>query len=326
MKRVIRLVTLGASLVAIGASSHVLRQTSASVQADDPQRWLYEDKAAYEQLSGAARAAVDFKFAPPREGPEGAIPGEGEAVEVAGSTATLENVLVNDPSTDTIRDVQSETTLVLGASGTLISAFNDSGSLLLNSAAHFDGFARSTDFGATWTDRGRLSNRAFGSAGDPVLSRDASTGRIYFATLYFRGSGINVFRSDNDGLTFTTPVNAMPGFQELSGGVDFMDKQWMANDNFPGDGQGNLYVVARNFAAGANAAARAGIIFTRSTNGGQSFLPNPGLRLAPAGAGNVQGAWVMVGADHAVYVFWLDQSAGAGTPILIRMRKSTDAA
>jgi hypothetical protein len=120
----------------------------------------------------AARAAVDFKFAPPREGPEGSIPGEGEAVEVAGTAATLDNVLVNDPSVDT-------------AGGTLISAFNDSGSLLLNSSAHFDGFARSTDVGATWTDRGRLSNRAFGSAGDPVLSRDTRTGRIYFSTLYY---------------------------------------------------------------------------------------------------------------------------------------------
>jgi hypothetical protein len=28
--------------------------------------------------------------------------------------------------------------------------------------------------------------------------------------------------------------------------------------------------------------------------------------------------------DHAVYVFWLDQSAGPGTPNIIRMRKSTD--
>ncbi|HMB08501.1 MAG TPA: hypothetical protein VKP69_32815, partial [Isosphaeraceae bacterium] len=36
------------------------------------------------------------------------------------------------------------------------------------------------------------------------------------------------------------------------------------------------------------------------------------------------GAWVTVGPDHSVDVFWLDQSAGSGTPNIIKMRKSTD--
>ena len=292
-----------------------------SAQGDDPQRWLYEDKETYQQLSGAALAAIDFRFAPPREGGLGSLPGEGEGFQVEDSPAALDNTLVNDPSTDTIRDVQSETTIVLGASGTVVSAFNDSGSFVPFSSGHFDGFSRSGDFGTTWRDRGRVSNRAFGSAGDPVLARDSVTGRIYFSTLYFAGSGINVFRSNDDGLTFSAPVNAFPGFQQISGGLDFLDKEWMAIDNFPGPGQGNIYVVARNFAPLPAGAARAGITFTRSTNGGQSYGPSPGLLLASGATANVQGAWVAVGVDHAVYVFWYDQNF---MPRQLRMRKSVD--
>jgi len=319
MRRNVRVIMLSAGLAALGAF-WTLRQMPASAQGDDPQRWLYEDKEAYEQVSGAARAAIDFRFAPPREESVGSLLGEGEAIRVEGSPAALDNVLVNDSTTDTIRDVQSETTIVLGAGGTVVSAFNDSGSLVLFSSGHFDGFSRSADFGTTWSDRGRVGNRAFGSAGDPVLARDNVTGWMYFATLYLRGSGINVFRSNDDGLTFRAPVNAFPGFQQISGGLDFLDKEWIAVDNFPGAGQGNIYAVARNFPA-AGAAARAGITFTRSTDGGQSFGPSPGLLLASAVPANVQGAWVVVGADHAVYVFWYDQNF---TPRQLRMRKSTD--
>ena len=46
--------------------------------------------------------------------------------------------------------------------------------------------------------------------------------------------------------------------------------------------------------------------------------------IAAPGAFNVQDAFAAVGPDHAVYVFWLDQSAGFGTPNIIKMRKSTN--
>jgi hypothetical protein len=320
MKRHIRLLMLSASLVTLGAFL-TFRYVPAAAQ-NDPQRWLYEDKATYEQLSSSARSAVNFRFAPPRDETPGSISGEGEAIQVEGSRGALDNVLVNDPTTDVVRDVQSETTLILGVGGLVVAAFNDSGSFLptFPPSLHFDGFARSVDFGATWDDRGRVSNRAFGSAGDPVLVRDELTGRIYFSTLYFQGSGINVFPSNDNGLSFGTPVNAFPGFQAISGGADFLDKEWITVDNFPGPGQGNVYAVARNFSA---AAARNGITFTRSTDGGQTFGPSPGLLLAQAvpAVTNVQGAFVVVGADHAVYVFWYDQNF---LPRQLRMRKSTD--
>src|SRR5262249_7692259 len=85
-------------------------------------------------------------------------------------------------------------------------------------------------------------------------------------------------------------------------------------------GQGFVYVVWRDFGP----ASEAGIRFSLSTNGGASYGPSGGTSIAPPGALNVQGAFVTVGPDHAVYVFWLDQSAGFSTPNIIKMRKSTN--
>src|SRR5262245_57302184 len=125
------------------------------------------------------------------------------------------NVLVNNPAADTTsQDTQSETSSVsfTDASGqqVIVVGFNDSGSF--DPPFHFTGYARSTDGGATFTDLGVLPASANGDAGDPALVRDAVTGRIYFATLDFAtGNTLPVFTSNDDGLTFSAPVNAAPG-------------------------------------------------------------------------------------------------------------------
>src|SRR5262249_15397724 len=89
-------------------------------------------------------------------------------------------------------------------------------------------------------------------------------------------------------------------------------------------GQGIAYIAWRNFHNPANTNLVGGIRFVRSTDGGVSWGPDQGLLIAPEGEFNVQGAYVTVGADHTVYVFWLDQSAGDGTSNLVRVRKSND--
>src|SRR5262249_21248843 len=157
--------------------------------------------------------------------------------------------------------------------------------------------------GISFTDLGRLPNSTNGDAGDPVLARHDATGAIFFSTLTFSGSGMQVFKSVDNGLTFGTPVNGTPGTTGLQ------DKDWITVDNFPGCGNGNVDLVKRDFGPGN------GIKFTRSLDGGATFGPSGGgVLIAGAGAFNVQGAFVFVGPDHAVYVFWLDQSAGSGTP------------
>ncbi|MBO0857722.1 MAG: PxKF domain-containing protein [Chloracidobacterium sp.] len=194
---------------------------------------------------------------------------------------------------------QSETTL-LAFGNTVVVGFNDSGS---NSGGtnKFTGFARSTDGGATFTDGGALPTNPNGDVGDPVLARNEATGRIYFATLQFSNSGVNVFRSDDNGATWTAPAQGAPG---KSG---FQDKEWITVDNFAGAGNGNVYVVARDFGAGN------GIYLFRSTDNGDTYGPSGGTLITPGS----QGAFVAVSPDHSVYVFWY---AGA----TLQMRKSTD--
>ena len=171
------------------------------------------------------------------------------------------NILVNNPSMDTTtNDTQSETTLIV-FNGTVLSSFNDSGSHAVSSTK-FTGFARSTDGGNTFADLGVLPTATGGDGGDPTLSRDNTSGNIYLATLPFGLQNIvQVFRSTDGGQTFQTPTNAVTTH---TGGQ--FDKEWIAVDNAAGAGQGNVYLVTRDFGSGN------GIYFFRSTDQGALLL------------------------------------------------------
>jgi methionine-rich copper-binding protein CopC len=216
---------------------------------------------------------------------------------------------VNDPGEDgrSSQDTQSETSLVLDGS-TVMAAFNDSTLYdRTHMSYHFTGYAVSGDGGQSFQDGGGLPTVPGGDAGDPVLARDNVTGRVYFATLNLNTStNINVFRSDTDLQSFlpTTIINRSGGF---------LDKEWMAVDNFDGAGQGNVYLIVRDFGSGN------GIFLYRSTDQGATF--NSGVSIASGSAGNVQGAWVTVGPDHSVYAFWFDNTSSTEK---IMMRKSAD--
>ncbi len=223
------------------------------------------------------------------------------------------NVLVNDPGEDgsSRQDTQSETTLALDG-GTVLAAFNDSTLYNGSSSLHFTGLSRSTDSGMAFDDLGGLPGIPGGDGGDPVLARDEVSGRVYLAALSLNnGATLPIFRSDNDFQTYLpatviTKANAA------------VDKEWLAVDNAAGPGQGNVYVVYRDFGAGN------GIYFFRSTDQGTSFGPAGGVQVVAAGSGNVQGAWVTVGPDHAVYASYYQDDNGSGLNARIVMRKSTD--
>ena len=114
----------------------------------------------------------------------------------------------NNGSTGTANFTQSETTLV-AFGNTVVVGFNDSGSFV-GGANKFTGFSRSIDGGTTFTDGGTLPTNSGGDAGDPVMARNDATGRIYFSTLGFSVSTIQMFRSDDNGVSWLAPVNGTP--------------------------------------------------------------------------------------------------------------------
>ncbi len=268
----------------------------------------------YDKLSGAAQNVMMIQMgcipAPVVTGIDGERAGRESHPTLE---SALSNVPVNNPAADaTTRNTQSETALVLAGTN-VVSAFNDSGSFTANSSPgnHFTGFAVSMDGGANFTDKGTLPNSSIGDAGDPVLAHSASTGTVFLSTLGFNaGNALQIFRSTDNGITFGVPINGAPGFSTAHS----LDKEWIAVDNTPGPGYGNVYLAAVDFTGG-----NGNIIFTRSTDDGLTWSPSGGTSIA---TGNFnQGSFVTVGADHAVYVYWLDQTA---LPKQIKVRKSTD--
>lgn len=224
---------------------------------------------------------------------------------VVAEMGSEQSALVNEPGRDgpTSGFTQSETSMVKFGNNVVV-GYNDSGSAAAGNK--FTGWSVSRDGGQSFMDMGELPTNPNGDSGDPVLARDEVDGTIYFATLTGTSGPIHVFRSFDDGQTFTTPVVATPGK------TAFQDKPWMTVDNAPGGGQGNVYVTATDFAA------TTGIYFFRSTDGGASYGPSGGTLIA---TGAVQGSWVVVGEDHTVYVFYHDANSAQQT---IKMRRSTD--
>ncbi len=215
------------------------------------------------------------------------------------------NVLVNNPAADaTAQDTQSEAAIALAGSNVVI-AYVDSGSNL-NGVNKRDGYALSTDGGASFTDMGTLPTSANGDYGLPVLARDNTSGTIYLAAdAYTNQNTMQLFRSYDNGATFTAPVNSAPGVSSST----TVFRPWLAVDNSPAAGAGRDNVYQAFTEGGA-------IGFSRSTDGGNTWSTQI------LGGTSADGGCVTVGPDHAVCVFFFDGSNAAGN--VIAMRKSTD--
>ena len=120
------------------------------------------------------------------------------------------------------------------------------------------GYAYSHDGGQTWTFPGVLEPGEFSS--DPVLDFDLD-GNIYYNGLQpNRGPGdwaCYIYKTFDGGLTWPQEVYAFGG-----------DKQWMSIDRTGGIGTGNLYMHWSPFAGCCD-----DNLFTRSTDGGLTFMP-----------------------------------------------------
>ena len=244
---------------------------------------------------------------------------------------SVTNVLVNNPAEDTtIHDTQSETAIVLGANSNIVVAYNDTGSYSYPTPLNPSGagYSLSTSGGASFTDQGSPpGNAPFWGAFDPVLASSRKTGTILLSdtsvntnvSAAAEGERVNIFRSLDNGAAFSPPVNGNPGFVA---GVDEADKPWIAVDNYPGPGYGNVYLAWTDFTFKNNGSTTdKGIYFTRSTDDGLTWGPSGGVPIAvKSGTNLVQGGFVTVGPDHAVYVMWW----AGNTSQNILMSKSTD--
>jgi hypothetical protein len=112
------------------------------------------------------------------------------------------------------------------------------------------GYAYSLDGGRTWSFPGTLDLR-FRS--DPVLASD-DRGRFHLVTL-LPSMRCQLSSSADGGQTWSAPVAAYGG-----------DKPWLAVDSSLGPGNGNLYLSWID-----STSSERDRIFTRSTDGGQSF-------------------------------------------------------
>ncbi len=125
----------------------------------------------------------------------------------------------------------------------------------VNNSFRQGGWGYSNDGGRSWTFPGVLEPGVFRS--DPVLDFDAE-GNFYYNSLSVVSGEFStqVFKSVDGGVTWGEPVWAFGG-----------DKQWMVIDRTGGIGHGNIYANWTAFFSVCDGQ------FTRSYDGGQSFLP-----------------------------------------------------
>src|SRR3989442_4047605 len=177
-----------------------------------------------------------------------------------------------------------------------------------NSNFRQSGVAYTINGGLNWTFPGNLEPGTFRS--DPVLASDAN-GVFYYLGL----SNVNTFacdllRSTSGGATWQSLGSALGG-----------DKEWMAIDTTTGPGRGNIYQVWRPFynvyTNDQHAAGDPDHIFTRSTDGGASWMPAIGLPHTPYfGTLDIgpDGELYMFGTAYDIVPFVVNRSTNAQNP------------
>lgn len=233
--------------------------------------------------------------------PAGATPGV-----VSGT-----DVRVNAPGGEFAPNCTIQSEVSIAASGSnLVAGWNDLEGCGL-SGDSLAGYGWSDDGGATWHDGGQISPVPGTFAlGDPVIAAGPD-GTFYYATLASNANGrsiIGVARSTDGGKTFGPLADASPGLMRSS----FQDKEWLAVDTTKSPHRGNVYVVWTEFAATQN------ILFSRSTDGGETFHSPVRLSIAPEQRGT--GAQVAVGPDGEVYAVWIVPT----TPVAVWFTRSLD--
>ncbi|RIK02164.1 MAG: hypothetical protein DCC48_18425 [Acidobacteria bacterium] len=207
----------------------------------------------------------------------------------------LSNRLINEPLSDLSPfATQCEAAVLPVGDDSVLAVYFDSGSVV-DGSGRLTGWSLSLDGGATFEDRGAIGShpsRLVDQAGG-VLARDPFSARVYLATLgptYPRT--VLVYRTNDPVTGFQPPVAAYELYYDL-----FMDRPWITVDGFPGPGNGNVYVLSRNW----DFWMFPGMRFSTSTDGGSTFASTANQVI---GFQSGEGPSLTVAPDHTVHAFW----------------------
>jgi len=182
------------------------------------------------------------------------------------------------------------------------------------------GYYTSHDNGVTWKEdlihgyRGDTvvtELTGFEGAGDPVLAT-SSNGDFYLAGICFkraanpfnpvgfgyniaRANGIFVAKSTNGGDSFDQVTVVWTALQSL---VTFHDKEWIGVD----PNNGNVYVCWSMFSA----MLLSQLVFSRSTDGGQTWSAPIIITEYQSQEMNIQGSAIVVDKASNIHVTWID--------------------
>jgi len=197
---------------------------------------------------------------------------------------------------------QDESDLAVNAN-TICSNYNDSGTYDVYGT--FMGFSVSTDGGASFSDRSRVSPLA-SSFGDPGMIYRQADGFFYASSLGNPG-GLFLYKSTDNCQTFGAPST-------IHGGINDDKPMMRVDNNVSSPFYGRMYVCFTNFNIGGFP-----IQVTWSSNGGTTWSAPP---VTVSTGNNVQGCWPGVAPNGDVYVVYIQ---GYTTGINnIQMARSTN--
>ncbi|MBI5709407.1 MAG: hypothetical protein HZC42_03760 [Candidatus Eisenbacteria bacterium] len=250
---------------------------------------------------------------------DGPLPAGSErlaAPAAAEATAVVPtNVRANTPGGDSATAGQAEECIASLGSNILV-AWNDGQGFV--TGGDTQGYAYSTDNGATFTDGGDLPHPAaypsWKWTSDPVVAVNEKTGRFFYCGLAnsdASNNAVGVAYGHFSGASFVW--DSVVAVRTASNATTFLDKQWIAADS-SGTGQ-MVYVSNTTFDTSDH------IDFYRSTDGGRTWsLPT---QLSPVSEnGAVQGSRPAVGPGGELYVVW--SALGAGDADFFNLKKSTN--
>ena len=308
----------GQQLIQVGRQAEKLKADGAGLQAS--LRQTAADSATRERAARGLRGGqVSDPFAP-----------EDLASRLLGST-------------------QSETTAAW-CGDTALAGFNDSGSFVAtlffgvspSGSLSFNGWSRSTDRGATFTDQGPLLADPLPAGvtfrdlfGDPLLGCTTSQD-FYYGSLALdtneddsAESGISVSRSTDGGATFGPARMAVA----KDANTHFLDKPWMDTEPGPTAAPGDdvVHVTYTDFDFSFDSVrcgddARTAIEYVRSDDGGRTWTEPLVIDEVCGFDPFVQGSQVESGPGSSVYVAWERYDDFASRTIQIRRSADLGAA